>query len=129
MTVPSACWPAEELVIDNDGNPVLDVARASDAPEAIIGRLARAEPLNTAARTYSEQIASSTLTEGWTRHMDADPCQLSVWWAPIGPDGPRVWPKAHPFHTHTGCVCVPKPLWRIEIQSTEYTRQLERNQA
>ena len=59
---------------------VLDTARASDVPEKIVGRLARAEPLNTAAKTYSDAIRESTLTEGWTRQMDADPCQLCRWW-------------------------------------------------
>lgn len=104
---------------------VLDVARASESPEDIIVRLARAEPLNTAARTFSEQISTSALTEGWTRQMDADPCQLCRWWWREG----RTWPKLHPFQTHVGCACVPRPVWANHIQSTEYTRQLERNQA
>ncbi len=104
---------------------VIEVARASEVPEAIVGRLARPEPLNTAARTYSGQIRDSELVEGWTRHMDADPCQLCRWWWRNG----RVWPKQHPFQTHTGCACVPRPWWRRSIQSTSYTRRLERNQA
>ncbi len=104
---------------------VLEVARASAAPEAIIGRLGRSEPLNTAARTFSDAIGESALTEGWTRHMDADPCQLCRWWWRDG----RVWPAEHPFQTHTGCACVPRPVWRTSIQSTGYTRRLERNQA
>ena len=102
---------------------VLDVARASDVPEAIIGRLGRAEPLNTAARTYSGSLGASPLVEGWTRQMDADPCQLCRWWWREG----RVWPKEHRFQTHTGCACVPRPVWRKRIQSTGYTRRLERN--
>jgi hypothetical protein len=104
---------------------VLEVARDSDVPEKIIARLGRAEPLNTAARTYSNTLSTSPLVEGWTRHMDADPCQLCRWWWREG----RVWPKKHPFQTHTGCACVPRPVWRASIQSTGYTRQLERNQA
>lgn len=102
---------------------VTDVARASEVPEKIIGRLARAEPLNTAARTYHDALSRSELVEGWTRHMDDDPCQLCTWWWREG----RVWPKQHPFQTHTGCACVPRPSWRKSIQSTGYTRQLERN--
>lgn len=104
---------------------VLDVARASDVPELIIGRLGRAEPLKTAARTYSDSVRESTLTEGWTRHMDSDPCQLCRWWWREG----RTWPKQHPFQTHTGCACVPRPVWAKGIKSTGYTEQLERNQA
>lgn len=98
---------------------VLDVARASDVPEAIIGRLGRSETLNTAARTYSDAIRGSTLTEGWTRHMDADPCQLCRWWWRDG----RVWPKQHPFQTHTGCACVPRPVWATHVRSTRHTRR------
>lgn len=103
---------------------VVDVARASDVPDDIIARLGRAEPLKTAARTYSGQIADSKLVEGWSRQLDADPCQLCRWWWRDG----RVWPKAHRFQTHTGCACVPRPVWAKGIQSTGYTRQLERNQ-
>lgn len=99
---------------------VLDVARASEVPEAIVGRLARSEPLNTAARTYSATIATSPLVQGWTRQMDADPCQLCRWWWRNG----RVWPKEHPFQTHTGCACVPRPVWVKSIQSTQFTRRL-----
>jgi hypothetical protein len=101
-------------------NTVLDVARASNVPDDIIARLGRAEPLNTAARTYSGQLAESPLVEGWVRNMDADPCQLCKWWWREG----RIWPKQHPFQTHTGCACVPRPVWAKNIKSTGYTRQL-----
>lgn len=99
---------------------VIDVARASDVPDSIIARLARAEPLNTAAQTFSGQVADSPLVEGWTRQMDADPCQLCTWWWREG----RIWPKEHPFQTHTGCACVPRPVWVKNIKSTGYTRKL-----
>lgn len=98
---------------------VIEVAKASPVPESIIGRLARAEPLKTASDTYQAQMAGSGLVEGWTRGMDADPCQLCTYWWREG----RVWPKAHPFQRHTGCACVPVPVWRKHIRSTEYTRK------
>jgi len=98
---------------------VLDVARTSEVPEAIIGRLGRAEPLKAAARTYSDSVRESPLTEGWTRGMDADPCQLCRWWWREG----RTWPAAHPFQTHTGCACVPRPVWAKNIRETLYTKQ------
>ena len=98
---------------------VIEVARKSPVPAAIVGRLGRAEPLNTAARTYSDSVRESTLTEGWTRGMDADPCQLCRWWWREG----RTWPKAHPFQTHTGCACVPRPVWAKNIRETLYTKQ------
>lgn len=104
---------------------VLDTARASEVPEKIVGRLGRAEPLNTAARTYSDTIRESPLTEGWVRQTDADPCTLCVWWSRSG----RVWPKAHPMPTHTGCACVPRPVWAKHIRQTRFTRRLERNTA
>ncbi|TMS50970.1 hypothetical protein [Mycobacterium sp. DBP42] len=97
---------------------VLDTARASDVPEKIVGRLGRAEPLNTAARTYSDAIRESTLTEGWVRHLDGDPCQLCLWWYRDG----RVWPKNHRMPTHAGCACVPRPVWAEGIRETQLTR-------
>lgn len=96
-----------------------DTARASDVPEKIVGRLGRAEPLNAAARTYSDAVRESTLTEGWVRGLDGDPCQLCRWWWRDG----RVWPKAHPMPTHPGCACVPRPVWRSRIKETEFTKQ------
>lgn len=104
---------------------VMDVARASEVPETIVGRLGRGEPLNTAARTFSDNVRESKLTEGWTRDMDADPCQLCRWWWRNG----RTWPKQHPFQTHVGCACVPRPVWAKDIKQTLYTKQLERNSA
>lgn len=104
---------------------VLEVARASDVPDDIIARIGRAEPLNSAARTYSGQIAGSPLTRGWVRQMDADPCQLCKFWWREG----RTWPARHPFQTHKGCACVPRPVWAKGIKSTGYTRQLERKRS
>lgn len=104
---------------------VLDTARASEVPEQIVGRLGRAEPLNTAARTYSDAVRESTLTEGWVRGLDADPCQLCRWWWREG----RVWPKNHRMPTHPGCACVPRPVWAKNIRQTLYTRRFERNSA
>lgn len=124
--------PASVLSIPDDtdrlakaASTVLDVARASDVPDTIIARIGRAEPLNTAARSYSGQLAESPLVEGWVRNMDADPCQLCQWWWREG----RIWPKDHPFQTHHGCACVPRPVWSKEIQSTGFTRQLRRSAA
>ncbi|MFA7511129.1 MAG: hypothetical protein WCZ29_11670 [Mycolicibacterium vanbaalenii] len=115
--------PDETDRLAKAASTVLDVARASDVPDNIIARIGRAEPLNTAARTYSNQLAESPLVEGWVRNMDADPCQLCQWWWREG----RIWPKDHPFQTHHGCACVPRPVWARNIQSTMKSRQLERN--
>ena len=91
------------------------------AAEVRFERLARAEPLETAQKATVEVMDAQPLVEGWTRQMDADPCQLCTWWWRTG----RIWPKNHPFQSHKGCNCQPKVVLAKEIQSTEYTRKLE----
>lgn len=88
-------------------------------------RLARAEPLETAQTATSEAMQKQELVEGWVRQFDADPCQLCQWWWREG----RVWPKAHPFQTHKGCNCAARIVLAEHIESTGFTRQLERNSA
>jgi hypothetical protein len=88
-------------------------------------RLAHAEPLETAQHFTIDVMAQQPLVEGWTRQTDADPCQLCVWWWREG----RIWPKEHPFQSHKGCNCQPKVVLAEHIQSTQFTRQLERNRA
>jgi hypothetical protein len=88
-------------------------------------RLAHSEPLETAQHFSIEVMNAQPLVEGWTRQMDADPCQLCVWWWREG----RIWPKDHPFQSHKGCNCQPKVVLAEHIQSTQFTRRLERNRA
>lgn len=88
-------------------------------------RLARAEVMSTAQTATTAAMRDQQAVEGWVRHMDDDPCQLCRWWWREG----RVWPKAHPFQSHPGCNCQPKIVVTDHIQSTEYTRRLERNSA
>lgn len=102
---------------------VLQVAGDSEVPEAIVARLARAEPLETAARAYSEAMDRSPYVQGWVRQISANACQLCTWWWREG----RVWPAAHPMPSHKGCTCTPKPVVAQHIQSTGYTRRLARN--
>ncbi|WP_204806455.1 hypothetical protein [Mycobacterium riyadhense] len=90
-----------------------------------LGRLARSEPLETGQKASVAAMTEQPLVEGWTRQMDDDPCQLCVWWSRDG----RIWPKAHPFQSHKGCNCQPKIVLAEHIQSTQFTRRLERNQA
>lgn len=78
------------------------------APAARVARLARAEPLTTAANTYSGAVAASPHVTGWTRGLSANACQLCTWWARDG----RVWPDDHPMPTHKGCSCHPIPTTR-----------------
>ncbi|CCK58952.1 hypothetical protein [Mycobacterium canetti] len=85
-------------------------------------RLARAEPLEAGQNAAVAAMTEQPLVEGWVRQMDDDPCQLCQWWWREG----RIWPKAHPFQHHKGCNCAPKIVLAKHIQSTQYTRQLER---
>ncbi len=99
---------------------VLEVADRSEVPDAIVARLARAEPLEAAARSYSEAMNNNTLVKGWVRNVSADACQLCRWWWREG----RVWPAEHPMPMHKGCTCTPKPVLAEHIESTGYTRRL-----
>lgn len=95
----------------------------ANSPEMRLERLARSEVFEAAQQATHNAMQQQPLVEGWVRHMDADPCQLCRWWWREG----RVWPKAHPFQSHKGCNCQPKVVLRQEIQSTVFTRRLERN--
>jgi hypothetical protein len=98
---------------------------APDNADMRLDRLAKAEPLEAAQQATVGAMQGQHLVEGWVRHMDADPCQLCVWWWREG----RIWPKEHPFQSHKGCNCQPKVVLAEHIQSTGFTRQLERNRA
>ena len=87
---------------------LLTLAQAQPDPDARIARLARAEPLETAARSYSAGIALSEYVTGWTRGLSGSACQLCSWWC----RGGQVWPDSHPMPTHKGCTCSPIPVTR-----------------
>lgn len=95
-----------------------------DNSQMRVERLARSEPLEAAQSATIDAIQQQTLVEGWTRQMDADPCQLCRWWWREG----RIWPKEHPFQSHKGCNCTPKVVLAENIESTVYTRRLNRNE-
>jgi hypothetical protein len=96
-----------------------------DPAEMRLERLARAEPLEASQDGSLEAMQEQPRVEGWTRQMDADPCQLCEWWWREG----RIWPKEHPFQKHKGCNCQPKIVVAEHIESTVFTRNLERNRA
>ncbi|TSE00663.1 hypothetical protein FOS14_06435 [Skermania sp. ID1734] len=98
---------------------VLVVAETSPVPDAIVSRLARSEPLETAAKAYSQGMSESKLVRGWVRQKSANACQLCQWWWRDG----RVWPASHPMPTHKGCTCTPKPVVRDDIQQLSYTKR------
>jgi hypothetical protein len=96
-----------------------------DNTEMRIERLARSEPLEASQNATIHAMHHQPLVEGWTRQMDADPCQLCRWWWREG----RIWPKEHPFQSHKGCNCQPKIVLAEHIESTLFTRRLKRNGA
>lgn len=95
-----------------------------DTADTRLARLARAEPLDAGQQATTEAIKEQPMVQGWTRQMDADPCQLCRWWWREG----RIWPKAHPFQRHKGCNCQPRIVLARNIKSTRYTRKHERTQ-
>lgn len=68
-------------------------------------RLGRAEPLETAARAYSEGIARSPHVTGWRRQTSGNACPLCTRWAREG-----VLPDTAQMATHKGCSCIPVPV-------------------
>ncbi len=98
--------PADVTRLEKAATTVLKVAEASDVPEAIVGRLARSEPLESAAVAYSDAMKASPNVEGWVRDISGGACQLCTWWWREG----RVWSADHPMPTHKGCTCTPKPV-------------------
>lgn len=73
---------------------------------ARLGRYGRAEPCTAGQNRAGAVIAAQDSVVGWTRGLDADPCQLCDWWSRDG----TTWPKHHPMPTHTGCACVQIPV-------------------
>lgn len=107
--------PADDVErLTKAATTVLTVAEASEVPEAIISRLARSEPLETAARSYGDAMIRSGRTRGWRRQLSAGACQLCQWWSRDG----RIWPAEHPFQHHKGCTCTPKPVIAEGIKET-----------
>lgn len=101
---------------------VLVTAEASDVPEAIVGRLGRAEPFTASQEAFNEAVEKSGITKGWIRGISPNCCQLCRWWWRDG----RVWPKDHRMPTHKGCTCTPIPVVRDDIAHTGYTRRMAR---
>ena len=109
--------PDDTSRLTKAASTVLGTAEASDVPEAIVARLARSEPLEAAAKSYSEAMVRSGRTKGWTRQLSGKACQLCRWWSRDG----RIWPAEHPFQHHKGCTCTPKPVVAPNIRETVRT--------
>lgn len=93
--------------------PPDDLARLRTAARTIVeldtdgraARLGRSEPLERAARAYSEGIERSPHVSGWTRQTSGDACPLCTGWAADG-----VMPDTARMATHKGCSCTQRPI-------------------
>lgn len=71
-----------------------------------LGQLTRSAVARAGQDVREQAVRSSPLTEGWTRGIDSDSCELCVWWW----RGGRSWPKSHHMPRHKGCTCVQVPV-------------------
>lgn len=69
-------------------------------------RLGRSEPLEAAARAYSDGIRASDDVAGWTRSVSPTACQICQDLAGT------VLPDSVPMYHHTGCTCSPMPVFK-----------------
>lgn len=74
-----------------------------------LSRLAHAEPIDAAAKTWETFIMTDTAhgVTGWRRQLDADPCELCTAWAGSG----DVFPVSTGMLRHPGCACVQVPTF------------------
>lgn len=111
---------ADERTTINSNDDGHDQPEGGPSAAMRLERLARSEVFEAAQQATHDAMQQQPLVEGWIRQMDADPCQLCVWWWRDG----RVWPKAHPMPRHKGCNCQPKVVLAERIKSTVFTRRL-----
>lgn len=102
--------PDEERAVDEpatDEEPGADEEPGEETDDPVdtaatrLERLARAEPLDTGQDIVVEIINRLPQVEGWTRVLDADPCERCQRWAEDG----RVFPKDAHFKRHLNCNC------------------------
>lgn len=101
--------PEVELEGVELGEIVLEPDAAEPDPpeiaEAKVRRIARGEPLD-AGRIAFHQAMVEREAIGWTRKIDADPCELCAFLA----DG-KVLPVTQRMYDHPGCNCVSVPIF------------------
>ena len=100
----------------------VSTSKGIDETRTRLVRIARNEPQEIAKQTYGKALEASKKVEGWTRGLDADPCELCVWWSRDG----RVWPKDYPLQHHKGCQCTQVPVLADKVAAVPYSRILSR---
>ena len=88
-----------------------------------LARLGNSEPLESAARSFSDGIKAHGKVKGWIRQLEPGACELCQW---LYADG-RIWPADYPIQTHKGCVCNPLPTFADRELSVPYSKFLNRN--
>lgn len=78
-------------------------------------RLAKGRVTETAGRVIDKALPTVPKIIGYTRGLDADPCELCVWLKKehLRPGG-FIYPAGQPMHRHPGCCCVPVPVTKKE---------------
>lgn len=109
--------------VDTDSEPVSDpgVEPEPDPAAKRLERLARAEPLETGQAVTVEIINRIPRVAGWTRVLDADPCERCQRWAEDG----RVFPKDAHFKRHLNCNCQQQVVVTGGETSSDTTREAE----
>lgn len=90
-------------------------AQDSPDPHAIVGRLARSEPLGTAAETYSQALSYDPNVRGWIRAVNPGACELCIWWA----RGGKVYKPDTPFEYHPSCSCIQVPVFKSVLPGSD----------
>ena len=108
MMQPAGPSQASGLPRKDDPQRLLKVCKIALAFESLtperVARLGRSEPLEAAARAYSEGIERSPFVEGWTRQVSADGCEIC---SSSRRSSPASLNADVPPH---GCTCIPVPM-------------------
>lgn len=125
----------ESVAVAGLAAPSGDVARLTKAAQTLlsiddvtperVARLARVEPLDTAALAFGQAMQSHEGVKGWTRNKSASGCQLCTWWS----RGGRVWPIDHPMPRHKGCTCTQSVVIVDKVEQTDAGRRQARRDA
>ncbi len=75
-------------------------------PRQRAARTARGRATQRLGTYYDLGLSAQPAIAGYTRGLDADPCELCVWLARDG----YVYPRGQAMHRHPGCTCVPVPV-------------------
>lgn len=121
---PAVPVPPAQLRSKNSRRGIIRALRTIEESEAgadISMRLARlGESLvaRSAQEGYRQAMLSDPAVEGWYRGLNADACQLCVWWWREG----MIWEKDRHLQSHKGCKCTQIPV-RLGADSDSEAQQ------